>query len=146
MNITVEQVESIAERLRTLPAVENRQRVISKQESIKMLTAEITALQGRGYTLQQIAELLTSEKLEIGAPTLKSYLQRSKNSSKKALPRRKPAKADIAVDSASKALRSADTNPSAKTIAERPATALPLDTGSARNAAAAITRPDRERI
>ena len=127
MNITVEQVEAIAERLRTLPPIENRQRIVSKQESIKMLTTEITALQARGYTLQQIAELLTNEKLEIGTPTLKSYLQRSKSSGKKALPKRKPVKADVPAGSTSKVLRSADTTPMADAIA-------------------AITRPDRERI
>ena len=84
MAITIEQVERIAEKLRALPPIENKKRVVSKQESIKMLTGEIAGLRERGYTLEQIAELLTADQLEIGAPTLKSYLQRStKPSSRK---------------------------------------------------------------
>ena len=82
MAITVEQVERIAEKLRSLPPIENKKRVVSKQESIKLLTSEIAGLRERGYTLEQIAELLTADQLEIGAPTLKSYLQRAKPSSK----------------------------------------------------------------
>src|SRR6218665_760906 len=77
MAVTVEQVERIAEKLRSLPPIENKKRVVSKQESIKMLTSEIAGLRERGYTLDQIAELLAADQLEIGAPPLKSFLQLS---------------------------------------------------------------------
>jgi predicted DNA-binding protein (UPF0251 family) len=84
MAITVEQIETIAAKLRALPPIENKKRFVSKQESIKMLASEIDALRERGYTLEQVAELLTADHLEIGTSTLKSYLQRSQSSSKKA--------------------------------------------------------------
>src|SRR5471030_2285897 len=89
MGVTIEQVEAIAARLRTLPPIENKKQVVSKQESIRMLTGEIAALRERGYTLEQVAELLTSNHLQIGAPTLKSYLQRSQSGSKKTNGKRK---------------------------------------------------------
>ena len=82
MGITIEKVEAIAAKLRAMPPVENKKREISKQESIKLLTGEITAMRERGYTLEQIAALLTEDELQIGAPTLKSYLQRAASTAK----------------------------------------------------------------
>lgn len=146
MGITVEQVEAIAAKLRALPPADNKSRVVSKQESIKMLTGEIAELRERGYTLEQIAELLTSEKLDIGAPTLKSYLQRSKPTGKKASGKRKGVPSSAPPSSAPPApIASAKPTPE-QTLGERAAAALPQSTGSATNAVAAITRPDRQRI
>ena len=48
MAITIEKVEAIAAKLRAMPPVENKKREISKQESIKLLTGEITAMRERG--------------------------------------------------------------------------------------------------
>lgn len=78
MRRTIEQAEQLAAKLRALPAVENKTREISKQEEVRLLAADILALiRERNWTIQQVAEYLTTEGLEIGAPTLKSYLQRS---------------------------------------------------------------------
>jgi hypothetical protein len=146
MGITVEQVEAIAAKLRALPPADNKSRVVSKQESIKMLTGEIAELRERGYTLEQIAELLTSEKLDIGAPTLKSYLQRSKPSGKKASSKRKSAAPTAPPRSTpSASVVSANSIPQ-QSLGEKAAAALPQTTGSSTNTVAAITRPDRQRI
>ena len=75
MAITIEKVEAIAAKLRAMPPVENKKREVSKQESIKLLTAEIAAMRERGYTLEQIAALLTEDDLQIGAPTQISMMQ-----------------------------------------------------------------------
>jgi ribosomal protein L6P/L9E len=48
MGITIEKVEAIAAKLRAMPPVENKKREVSKQESIKLLTAEIAAMRERG--------------------------------------------------------------------------------------------------
>lgn len=153
MAITVEQVERIAEKLRALPPIENKKRVVSKQESIKMLTSEIAGLRERGYTLEQIAALLTEDELQIGAPTLKSYLQRaassSKHGSKQRSTKRKAASAATSQSStpaAPTATSPAQSQPPALTIGERAAAALPQSTGNTTSAVAAITRPDRPRI
>jgi hypothetical protein len=75
---TSEQVEAIAAKLRQLPPVEKKKQELSKQEAVKLLAKEIAILQKRGYTLLQISEVLRGEGLEVGTPTLKNYLQRSK--------------------------------------------------------------------
>ena len=49
-------LESMAKRLREMPEVEPKERIHSKQESIKYLAKEIAALQKRGYTLDQITD------------------------------------------------------------------------------------------
>jgi len=76
---TTEQIEQIAEKLRALPAVEKPRKQMSKQEAIKALSKEIIALQKRGYTLEQVAEILRSEGVEITTATLRNYMQRAKD-------------------------------------------------------------------
>ena len=81
MALTIEKIEKIAEKLRAMPAVENKQRQTSNQEAIKLLAKEIKGMQQRGYTLEQIADVLKSNELAVAAPTLRSYLQRAKGGS-----------------------------------------------------------------
>lgn len=145
MGITIEQVETIAARLRTLPPIENKKQVVSKQESIRMLTSEIAALRERGYTLDQVAELLTANQLEIGAPTLKSYLQRSQSVSRKANRKRKTKTSSALLNSDSQPKSVVESKPATHSIGER-AAALAQLPGNTTSAATAITRPDRSRI
>lgn len=81
MALTIEKIEKIAEKLRAMPAVENKQRQASNQEAIKLLAKDIKGMQQRGYTLEQIADVLKSNELTVAAPTLRSYLQRAKGGS-----------------------------------------------------------------
>lgn len=131
---TVAQAELLADKLRALPAIENKNRAISKAEEIKLLAREIAALQERNYSLQQIAEFLTSEGLDIGTATLKNYLQRSKSSGKRA-PKKKVCTSTREAPAASE-----------KSIGERAAASLPKAESPHKMAQTAITRPDRERI
>lgn len=80
---TLAHAEALAEKLRALPAIENKTRPISKAEEIKLLAGEIATLQQRNYSLQQIAQFLTGEGLGISTATLKNYLQRSKAAGKR---------------------------------------------------------------
>lgn len=80
-------LESMAKRLREMPEVEQKERIHSKQESVKYLAKEIVALQKRGYTLDQITEALRGGGMDIATPTLKSYLQRAKPTAKPAAPK-----------------------------------------------------------
>ena len=82
MPITLEQIEKISTELKELPPIENRQQQVSKQEAVKRLANDINDLQKRGYTLEQIADLLKSKGLDIGTKTLKSYLQRARPAKK----------------------------------------------------------------
>ena len=75
MGYTNEKLAAIAAKLKTMPVIEKKKQ---EQDAIKVLAKEIAALQKRGYTLDQIAETLRGEGLDITTPTLKSYLQRIK--------------------------------------------------------------------
>ncbi|MEI6420586.1 MAG: protein mobC [Lentisphaerota bacterium] len=78
MGYNNEKLEAIAAKLKTMPVIEKKKQEHNKQDAIKVLAKEIAALQKRGYTLDQIAETLRGEGLDITTPTLKSYLQRIK--------------------------------------------------------------------
>ena len=75
--LTVETVEQISAKLKELPAVENKKRPVSKQEAIKLLARDIKAMQARGYTLEQVSDLLKQLGVSLATPTLRSYLRRS---------------------------------------------------------------------
>ena len=85
MKYTNEQLEAIAAKLRDMPPIEKKKQEHSKQEAVRLLSKEITAMQKRGYTLDQISEALRGEGLAVATPTLKSYLQRAKPTSKKTI-------------------------------------------------------------
>lgn len=92
MHRTIEQATLLSAKLKALPHIENERRKISKQEEIKLLASDISTLtQERNWTIHQVAEYLTGEGLEIAAPTLKSYLQRSKSAAGKKTPIKKKA-------------------------------------------------------
>lgn len=78
-----EQIENISKKLRSMPPVEKAKRQMNKQEAIKLLVKEIKIMQNRGYSLDQIAETLRGEGLDISTHTLKIYLQRAKRTTKK---------------------------------------------------------------
>jgi hypothetical protein len=75
-------LESVADKLKNMPAVEKKDTEVSKSEAIKMLLSEIILMQERGYSLEQIADTLTDNGVDIKTPTLKSYLQRHKSNLK----------------------------------------------------------------
>jgi hypothetical protein len=83
MKYTQEKLEKIADKLREMPEVKSK-REHSKQESVKILYKEIADMQKRGYTLEQIAEVLSGEGLQITTPTLKSYYRELNQRQKKA--------------------------------------------------------------
>ncbi|WP_298702111.1 hypothetical protein [uncultured Variovorax sp.] len=137
---TLAHAEALAEKLRALPAIENKTRPISKAEEIKLLAGEIATLQQRNYSLQQIAQFLTGEGLGISTATLKNYLQRSKAAGKRPTKKR-------AITAPTGARRTTSQATTAPGPGERAAaSALPPAHSDHQVALAAITRPDRERI
>lgn len=82
MKITTETLNKIAKTLNDMPAVPVEKLEHTKPQAIQKLSKEISAMQKRGYGLEQIAEILTKEGLQVKASTLKSYLQRAKPSQK----------------------------------------------------------------
>lgn len=82
MKYSTTQLEGIAAKLREMRLVEKKKQEHSKQEAVKLLAKEITALKKRGYTLDEISETLRSEGLDLATPTLRNYLQKLKHSKK----------------------------------------------------------------
>ena len=80
MGYTLAQIEKIATKFRQKPEKAPEERELNKSEAIRQLSAEILALQKKGYPLEEIAASLKGEGLDISTATLKSYLQRSKPS------------------------------------------------------------------
>lgn len=79
MKYKIDEVKKIAEKLKMLPKVEVVPTEVSRQDAVKLLLPQITALQAKGYTLLQIAENLTGSGIEISGSTLRSYIQRAKS-------------------------------------------------------------------
>jgi hypothetical protein len=110
MGYTVAQVEEIATKLRALPKIESPPKDLTKSDVVKMLAKEIKSLQKRGYTLEQISSSLKGEGLDISTPTLKSYMQKAKTSTKP-----KPTGKDLSkVSSTSLTLPEAESSPTTK--------------------------------
>ena len=84
MPYTLEQTDQMESALRALPPMDSSKRRLTKQAVVKRLAREIAALQGRGYSMEQVGESLRGVGLEITTPTLKSYLQRVKKRTGKA--------------------------------------------------------------
>ena len=82
MAISLEQVEQIRGRLREIPQAPAASIDTTKQTAVRLLVAEIKAVQERGYSLEQIAEFLKGWGLDLTTPTLKSYLTRAKGGRK----------------------------------------------------------------
>jgi len=83
MGYTKEMIEAIATKLRDMPPMQEKTKEYNKQEAVRILAKEIAALKTRGYTIDQIAETLKGEGLDISTPTLKNYLQRARQGTAK---------------------------------------------------------------
>lgn len=90
MGYTVASIDKLQKRLETLPEIQDDEREMTKQEAIRRMADTIVSLQHRGYTMEKIAEIMTTEGMAISVQTLKSYLTRAKKPAR-AKPRRKEA-------------------------------------------------------
>jgi DNA-binding transcriptional MerR regulator len=75
--LTRERVDAIAAALRQLPEREAGGRAVSKQETVKLLSKEIKALRQRGYSLRDIAEILSNQGVSFTPATLSNFLWRA---------------------------------------------------------------------
>jgi hypothetical protein len=90
MGYKVAQIDELQKKLEELPEVNDIEREVTKQEAIRRMADTISQLQARGYSMEKISEILTTGGLQISVPTLKSYLTRAKQVTRKK-PRRKGA-------------------------------------------------------
>jgi hypothetical protein len=78
MGLSRDHVEQLRLTLKAVPKAPAAGVDTTKQEAVKLLAREIEGLQRRGYSLEQIAEMLKGGGLIVSTPTLKSYLSRAK--------------------------------------------------------------------
>lgn len=71
------QVQQIAERLSAMKAQPKPERSLTASGAIALMIDEIKALQGRGYTIAEIADFLRQNDLPVSAATLKSAIARA---------------------------------------------------------------------
>lgn len=92
MGYKVAQIDELQKKLEELPEVNDIEREVTKQEAIRRMADAISQLQARGYSMEKIAEILTTEGFHISVPTLKSYLTRAKRVTRNKPQRKGPAK------------------------------------------------------
>ena len=84
MKFNVDKIQAVAKKLDAMPRIEKAAKELSKQDTIKALSKHIESMQKRGYSLEQIGDILRAEGIEVANTTLKSYLLKAKPPSKKA--------------------------------------------------------------
>jgi DNA-binding transcriptional MerR regulator len=145
MRRTAEDAKRLAEKLNALPPMENKQRLLTKQQEIKLLAGEIRALQQRNYPLDQIAKILTDEGVSITCNTLRNYLQRAV-AAKQPTSKRKAQPASTTKDNGKQAEAGSTKKQLAGTMGERAAASVAQAAANPVSAAVAILRPDRPSI
>jgi len=83
MPVTMEELEALRRELSELPA--NKPRIVSKQNAVAELATELAAAQRRGYSVEDLAQLLAAKGLALTPGTLRGYLRRTRK-------KRRPAK------------------------------------------------------
>ncbi len=90
MGYKIAQIDELRQKLLELPEVDDVEREVTKQEAVRRMADAVSTLQKRGYSMEKIAEIMTTEGLAISVQTLKSYLTRAR-SNPRSKPRRKVA-------------------------------------------------------
>lgn len=84
MAYTLEDANRLRELMRAAPDKPPNQRRMDKQAIVREVMDDIEAIQKRGYTLEEVAEMWAKKGgFEVTLPTLKSYLQRAKKTGAK---------------------------------------------------------------
>lgn len=73
------QIREIAEKLSALKAHPKPERSMSASGAIALMIGEIKALQAKGYSIADIADLLRENDLPVSAATLKSAIARAQS-------------------------------------------------------------------
>ncbi|KFL87359.1 hypothetical protein AmDm5_3114 [Acetobacter malorum] len=70
---TEEQISEVAKALRSVPKKKVKPSAFSKRQAVEKLESEITKLRDKGYSLPEIADILTQNGIAIQAGTLRNY-------------------------------------------------------------------------
>lgn len=88
-----ELVEKISDDLKKLPAPDRKKTHLTKKEAVLFLAKEIEALRKKGYTVPEIAAILTERGLPVSKTTLQGYFpSRSRAANRSSRPASQPQK------------------------------------------------------
>ena len=122
MPITIDDIEALRRKLAELPRHQPRE--VSKQEAIALLATELGSARRRGYSPDELAQLLSEQGVAINVATLRGYLRKNRRSRGRRTDKASPVGAKDAAKAESGRTESAPTL----------AAGLPQPTGSARSA------------
>ncbi|HEX3905179.1 MAG TPA: hypothetical protein VH853_20280 [Polyangia bacterium] len=82
MTLTVAVVDAIRADLAAVPPKDERAREVTRLEAISRMRGEVMTLRERGYTWQEVAEMVSSKGCRVTAATLRTELSRKATVSK----------------------------------------------------------------
>jgi hypothetical protein len=77
MGITVAEVYELRQKLDALPEQDAAEREVSKQDAVALMARQVRQLQQRGYSMDAVAQFISSHGLQISTHALRSYLSRA---------------------------------------------------------------------
>jgi hypothetical protein len=80
MAFSTDDLEAVRHVLKELPV--NRPRNVSKRDAVAALASELAAAQRRGYSVDELAAMLSTKGLAITPGTLRGYLRRTRKKRK----------------------------------------------------------------
>ncbi len=90
MTLTVAVVDAIRADLTAVPPKDESAREVTRLEAIARMRGEVMALRERGYTWQEVAEMVSSKGCRVTAATLRTELSRKAGASKPKVRDRRP--------------------------------------------------------
>ncbi len=82
MTLTVAVVDAIRADLAAVPPKDESAREVTRLEAISLMRGEIVALRERGYTWEEVAEMVSGKGCRVTATTLRTELSRKATASK----------------------------------------------------------------
>jgi len=76
MSVSIEDIEALRRELEALP--QHQPQSVSKQDAVALLAKQLGAAQRRGYSAEELAQMLSTRGIAINGPTLRGYMQRSR--------------------------------------------------------------------
>lgn len=86
MDLTLATVDAIRERLAAIPEKDRSDRKVSQREALARMTDEILGLRKRGYSWEEVAELVSREGCRVTVGSLKTALWKRGATSRKKPP------------------------------------------------------------
>lgn len=146
MAYTAAQIDAIREKLRSLPEIDDNRRELNKQQAVQRMADEVGALRARGYSLQQIVDLLASDGVQISVHSLKTYLTKAKSTPRQKQRRKDQSKIEKPLGQPSAQVKSTGTAPLSGKPVSTPPRQPNRDEATTTRSSSFTPRPDTDDI